>query len=297
MGDRDEYNFIRRPRTPSYSSSEPSSEPSSQEEINNRPRTPLRNEEETTLGPNEFCANLTINTGSHIENYNNVHISKLTYYCFHDFIHHYTYSLRRQGTTSFPSNREQEHIYSPHPFEIYIEGRNDPILVSDGENINDFTSDMMKNIMAEVDLVYDRCVEITLKRSSQITGGGRKKRQKHRISSSKNPKEKQRKTVKKRAFPKRIALYSSPKRAQYMAHKYLGKSAKLYPARNPAKKYSIYDPKNGKWVNFGQMGYEDFTKHHNKTRRKNYLTRTKFMRGDWKKNPYSANNLSRNILW
>jgi hypothetical protein len=45
------------------------------------------------------------------------------------------------------------------------------------------------------------------------------------------------------------------------------------------------------------MGYEDFTKHHNKTRRKNYLTRTKFMRGDWKNNKYSANNLSRNILW
>jgi hypothetical protein len=82
-----------------------------------------------------------------------------------------------------------------------------------------------------------------------------------------------------------------------MAHKYLGKTAKLYPARNPAKKYSIYDPKNRKWVNFGQMGYEDYTKHHNKSRRKNYLTRTKGMLGDWKNNKYSANNLSRHILW
>ena len=45
------------------------------------------------------------------------------------------------------------------------------------------------------------------------------------------------------------------------------------------------------------MGYEDFTKHHDKKRRKNYLTRTKFMKGDWKRNKYSANNLSRNILW
>ena len=100
-----------------------------------------------------------------------------------------------------------------------------------------------------------------------------------------------------KSFNKRIKLYSSPRQAQRMAHKYLGKTAKLYPARNPEKKYSIFDPKHEKWVNFGQMGYEDFTKHHDKNRRKNYLTRTKYMRGDWKGNRYSANNLSRNILW
>ena len=81
--------------------------------------------------------------------------------------------------------------------------------------------------------------------------------------------------IKSRKFPQRIYLYSSPRKAQKKAYKYLGKTAKLYPASNPAKKYMIYDPKNNKWVNFGQMGYEDFTKHCNKTRRKNYLTRTK----------------------
>ena len=98
-------------------------------------------------------------------------------------------------------------------------------------------------------------------------------------------------------FKKRLYLYSNPRKAQQMAYKYLGKTAKLYPARNPEKKYSIYDPKNEKWVNFGQLGYEDYTKHHDKTRRANYLTRTRFMRGDWRKNKYSANNLSRNVLW
>ena len=100
-----------------------------------------------------------------------------------------------------------------------------------------------------------------------------------------------------RTYPKRLYLYSTPRTAQRMAYKYLGRSAKLYPARNPAKKYSIYDTIHDKWVNFGQMGYEDFTKHHNKTRRKNYLTRTKGMLGNWKTNKYSANNLSRHILW
>ena len=103
--------------------------------------------------------------------------------------------------------------------------------------------------------------------------------------------------IKSRKFPKRIYLYSSPRKAQRMAYKYLGKTAKLYPASNPAKKYMIYDPKNNKWVNFGQMGYEDYTKHCDKTRRKNYLTRTKGMLGDWKNNKYSANRLSRSILW
>jgi len=104
------------------------------------------------------------------------------------------------------------------------------------------------------------------------------------------------KTLKKR-FSSRIYLYSNPRLAQKMAYKYLGKTAKLFPAINHEKKYSILDKKNNKWVNFGQMGYEDYTKHRDKSRRKNYLTRTKFMRGNWKKNKYSANNLSRNILW
>lgn len=100
-----------------------------------------------------------------------------------------------------------------------------------------------------------------------------------------------------RRYPQRIYLYSSPRVAQKMAYKYLGKTAKLYPANKQQKKYRIWDRKNNRWVNFGQMGYEDYTKHKNKTRRKNYLTRTKNMLGNWKNNRYSANNLSRNILW
>jgi len=98
-------------------------------------------------------------------------------------------------------------------------------------------------------------------------------------------------------FPKRLYLYSNPLIAQKMAYKYLGRTAKLYPAIKREKKYSIYDEKTNHWINFGQMGYEDYTKHRDKQRRKNYLTRTKFMKGNWRNNKYSANNLSRNILW
>ena len=98
-------------------------------------------------------------------------------------------------------------------------------------------------------------------------------------------------------FTKKLRKYSNPLQAQRRAYKYLGRSAKLYPARNSAKKYSIYDPKNEKWVNFGQIGYEDYTKHKDKKRRKSYLTRSRGMLGNWKKNKYSANNLSIHILW
>jgi len=98
-------------------------------------------------------------------------------------------------------------------------------------------------------------------------------------------------------FSKTLKRYSNPLVAQKMAYKYLGKSARLYPAKNPQKKYSIYDPNNQKWIEFGQIGYENFTKHKDKSRRKNYLTRTASMKGNWKKNKYSRNNLSRRILW
>ena len=101
----------------------------------------------------------------------------------------------------------------------------------------------------------------------------------------------------KRAFPKKLYTYSNPRQVQKMAYKYLGKTAKIYPSTKHAKKYQIYDTIHDKWVYFGQMGYEDFTKHKNKTRRKNYLSRSRKIKGDWKKNRYSPNNLAIHLLW
>ena len=98
-------------------------------------------------------------------------------------------------------------------------------------------------------------------------------------------------------YSKNLTRYSNPRIAQHMAYKYLGKTAKLYPAKNPAKKYSIFDPINKKWVNFGQLGYEDYTKHKDKLRRKLYLNRATHINGNWKSNKYSANNLAIHILW
>ena len=90
--------------------------------------------------------------------------------------------------------------------------------------------------------------------------------------------------------------WSNPIQVRKMADKYLGKDIPVYISNKKGKKYMVQDP-DGKWVHFGQLKYEDFTHHKNLDRRKNYLTRTANMKGNWKDNKYSANNLSRNILW
>jgi len=93
-----------------------------------------------------------------------------------------------------------------------------------------------------------------------------------------------------------IWKWSNPIQVRKMADKYLGKDVPIFISTKPKKKYMVKDP-DDKWVHFGQLDYEDFTHHKSDTRRKNYLTRTANMRGNWRDNKYSANNLSRNILW
>ncbi len=98
-------------------------------------------------------------------------------------------------------------------------------------------------------------------------------------------------------YTKELLLYSNPTIAQKRANAYLGRTAKLYPASNKHKKYRVWDPNNEKWVNFGQLGYQDYTRHKNKKRRASYLARSRKIRGDWLRNKYSPNNLSIHILW
>ncbi len=92
--------------------------------------------------------------------------------------------------------------------------------------------------------------------------------------------------------------YSNPNTSQKKSNKYLGKKrGRLFRSTNKNKKYMIYDDIHNKYVSFGQIKYEDYTKHKNKKRRKNYLTRSSKIKGEWKNNPFSPNNLSRKILW
>jgi len=98
---------------------------------------------------------------------------------------------------------------------------------------------------------------------------------------------------------KELLKYSNPQEAQEQAFKKYGKDAMLYISTRTPKKYMIRDKKNNKWVHFGSLEppHEDFTKHHNEARRQNFMKRTGSIRGNWRDNPYSPNNLSRNILW
>jgi len=94
-----------------------------------------------------------------------------------------------------------------------------------------------------------------------------------------------------------VYKYSNPEKVQEKANEYLGKDVIVYRSTKKDKKYMVFNPETDKLIHFGQMGYEDFTKHQDEKRRQNYLRRTANMKGNWKDNKYSANNLSRNILW
>lgn len=94
-----------------------------------------------------------------------------------------------------------------------------------------------------------------------------------------------------------VLKYTNPFKAQQNAYKYLGNDAKLYLSNNKNKKYKIFDIENNKWVHFGNVGYEDYTKHNDDERRNRYLKRALKIKGKWINNPYSPNNLSINILW
>lgn len=90
---------------------------------------------------------------------------------------------------------------------------------------------------------------------------------------------------------------SDPILAQKKAFEYLGDDAILYLSDRENKKYAIFDPVEKKMAYFGDINYSDYTRHRDPVRRKLYLNRASNIKGDWKKNKYSPNNLSLNILW
>ena len=96
---------------------------------------------------------------------------------------------------------------------------------------------------------------------------------------------------------KAISKWSNPATVRRKAAQYLGKDVKILLSTKKDKKYMVQVPHTHKFVHFGQMGYEDYTKHKDKSRRKNYLTRSKSIKGNWKTNKYSPNNLSIHLLW
>jgi hypothetical protein len=80
---------------------------------------------------------------------------------------------------------------------------------------------------------------------------------------------------------------------------------KPFRSKSPNKKFEVYakDKFTGKvkHIHFGQKGYEDYTQHHDKQRRDNYLARSAGIKDSQgrltKDNPGSANYWSRKYLW
>ena len=90
---------------------------------------------------------------------------------------------------------------------------------------------------------------------------------------------------------------SDPDKAIINTKKYLGPNTALYPSDKAKFKYKVFNPNTNKFVYFGSLLYQDYLKHGSETRKKNYLLRSSNIKGQWMENPYSPNNLSRNILW
>jgi len=68
------------------------------------------------------------------------------------------------------------------------------------------------------------------------------------------------------------------------------------PSTRKNKKYMIMNDDHI-YIHFGDLRYEDYTKHQDKERLKNYLSRATKIKGNWKKIKYSPNNLAINLLW
>ena len=87
--------------------------------------------------------------------------------------------------------------------------------------------------------------------------------------------------------------YTDPKTV-YRKFKQIYKNTNIKPSTRKNKKYMVLDPNTNKWVHFGQLGYEDFTKHKDPIRRKKYHTRMGRFKEAYK---YSPGYLSLVLLW
>lgn len=94
----------------------------------------------------------------------------------------------------------------------------------------------------------------------------------------------------------KIKQYSNPEQVVKMAKKYFGYDKAVYLSTKKDKKYMVQDDK-GQFIHFGAFGMEDFTKHKDLERRRRYLARATKIKGIWKNNKYSPNNLSIHLLW
>ena len=91
-----------------------------------------------------------------------------------------------------------------------------------------------------------------------------------------------------------LKKYSNFKTVNDKAQLLYNKEVFLSTRKN--KKYMIMND-DKKWIHFGQLGFQDFTKSLDENKRRLYLARATKIRGSWKTNIYSPNMLSIVLLW
>ena len=94
----------------------------------------------------------------------------------------------------------------------------------------------------------------------------------------------------------KICEVSNPEMVLKQLEKYYGDEVDLYLSTSKNKKYMVFN-EDGKKIHFGSIIHEDYTKHKDKKRRKNYLKRASNIKGNWRQNPFSPNMLSIILLW
>ena len=94
---------------------------------------------------------------------------------------------------------------------------------------------------------------------------------------------------------------SDPVEVKRRFEKYRGTAkAEISVSPREDKKYMIRvaasDGNRGRIIHIGSK-MADFTKHGDEVRRKSYLARSGGIKGDWKSDKWSANMLSRALMW
>ena len=95
-----------------------------------------------------------------------------------------------------------------------------------------------------------------------------------------------------------LILVSNPEIVKQNLKKYFIKDVPiLFLSNKKNKKYMIFNPNTNKFVHFGSLMYHDLTSHNDIQRQKNYIKRATNIKGNWKADKYSPNNLSLYLLW
>ena len=70
-----------------------------------------------------------------------------------------------------------------------------------------------------------------------------------------------------------IEDYTNPNKVFQNAKRIYGNNVQIKLSTRKDKKYMLLNPDNNKWVHFGQIGFEDYTKHQNNKRRQLFKIR------------------------